>query len=314
MSKSRSTSARRAGVVLAILAALVLAALGCDKGQQQQQTVARKKPARYVVPAEFDRELNRFEVDSLRSMKETHGITRDEYWDGYGGVLASDAIEVWYPVGKVNVLQGVAMFKLAAEARQKVTDVFGRAPAGHAVIICSPNLEWYQYNTGRDWWIYSAIKGDTISVQAPIDLHTRGLLKIVGPREYYEWAIGRLSDGHAPRWVEEGCASYLAGEAVILEDQRQDFAALGAVAISPSETERVLAAEKDRRETRRAYYNAYRMIEELVKKRGETSMAEWVNDMATEPDLDAATRKAFNEDYVALCKEASSWAATEASP
>jgi hypothetical protein len=229
-------------------------------------------------------------------------------------VLANDVIEVWYPDGKVNILQGAAMFKHAVAARKRLAQMFGRVPERRAVIICSGNVEVYTWSTGRDWWTYSTIKGDTISVQAPIDLYTRGLLNVVGPREYYEWAIVQLSGHQAPRWLQEGLASYLAGEAVILEDMRQDYANLGQVAVPPAETERVLTAETDRRESRRAAYNAYRMTEEIVKQHGEPALAAWVNAMSTTGDLNAASTQAFGVGYDALLTESMAWSATEASP
>jgi hypothetical protein len=306
---------RRAGAALAACAVIGLAVWGCDKGSNEQAKSGEKKTApRYVVPAALDRALNPTELDSMRSMKISQKITRDEYWDGYGGVLANDFVEVWYPDGEVNILQGAAMLKQAMAARRKLTEVFGRAPQRRAVIICSGNVEMYQWATGRDWWTYSSIVGDTISVQAPIDLYTRGLLDVVGPREYMEWAMVEMTNGKAPRWVQEGFASYLAGEAVILEDLRQDFVVLGPEALKPDETERVLKDEKDRRESRRAGYNAYRMTEEISKKHGEKAMAAWINALAENPDLDAASQKAFGESYDALLNEAMAWASIEASP
>ncbi len=316
MSVSRSTiGRRRVGAAFVACAVVGLAVWGCDKGSQEQAQSGEKKAApRYVVPAALDRDLNPMELDSLRSMKISQKINRDEYWDGYGGVLANDQVEVWYPDGPVNILQGAAMIKHAMAARRKLTEVFGRAPEKRAVIICSGNVEMYVWATGREWWTYSTIEGDTISLQAPVDLYTRGLLEVVGPREYLEWAMVEMTNGTAPRWVQEGFASYLAGEAVILEDMRQDFAVLGKESISPDETERVLKVETDRRESRRAAYNAYRMTEEISKKHGEKAMAVWINALADTPDLDAASQKAFGESYDALLNEAMAWAAIEASP
>jgi hypothetical protein len=306
---------RRAGAALAACAVVGFAVWGCGKGSQEQAKTAEKKTApRYVVPAALDRDLSPTELDTLRSMKMSQKITRDEYWDGHGGVIANEFVEVWYPDGEVNILQGAAMLKHAMAARRKLSEVFGRAPEKRAVIICSGNVEMYEWATGRPWWTYSTIEGDTISLQAPLDLYTRGLLDVVGPREYMEWAMVQLTNGHAPRWVQEGFASYLAGEAVILEDMRQDFVALGPEAITPAETERVLAAETERRESRRAAYNAYRMTEEIAKKHGEKSMAAWVNAMAEDPDLNATSQKAFGVDYNTLLQEAMGWAAIEASP
>jgi len=246
-----------ASVVIAVAVALA----SCGEKKTEKPVVKR-----YEAPASLDRELNSIELDSLKQMKRTHHVTRDEYWDGYGGVMANDAFEVWYPDGKVNVLQGMAMLKVADQARARAQEVFGTVPSERAVIICAGDIDVYAATTGRQWWHYSRIIGDTISIQPPTMLATRGLFFIVGPREYYEWTIGKLSKGHASRWVEEGFASYLAGEAAVLEDLRQDIKA-DPLAMSTKAMESALEKEKDRQTTRQAYYNAYRMVEEWTPQR-----------------------------------------------
>jgi len=290
-----------ARVLIAAVVATALASCGGDKAAQETKVAKR-----YEVPKELDRELNDMELDSLKAMKITHHITRDEYWDGYGGVLASDEFEVWYPDGKVNSLQGMAMLKLAAEARARTLKVFGTAPAERVVIICAGDIDMYSASTGRQWWQYSRIVGDTISIQPPINLHTRGLLGVVGPREYYEWAIGKLSKGHAPRWVEEGFASYLAGEASVLEDLRQDMGTKP-VAMSTSEMESALKREKDRQETRRAYYNAYRTVEEIVRAHGENAMGRFVVALGASGDTNAASQAAFGADFDQVVEAGRAW-------
>ncbi len=293
----------RAWVVLAV-AAIVCAS--CEKKEE-----AAKEPQvakRYTVPAGLDRELNDAELDSLRQMKVTHRITRDEYWDGYGGVLASDEFEVWYPDGKVNALQGAAVLKLAAEARERTKQVFGTAPAERVVIVCAGDLDVYMASTGRQWWQYSRIVGDTISIQPPISLYTRGLLGIIGPREYYEWAIVKLSQGRAPRWVQEGFASYLAREAAVLEDLRQDF---GGDEMSMGAVESALREETDRQATRRAYYNAYRTVEVIVKAHGDEAMGRFVIALGAKDDVDAASKEAFGQSLDDVIDAGRAWTAPQ---
>ncbi len=306
--------ARRIAAVSFVLAAVALVAWGCGHTDDKNKTTTTMQKPVYTPPPELDRDLKPMELDSLQSMQFTLGITRDEYWKGYGGVIGNDDIEVWYPQGKVNVLQGAAVLKLAEGARERTQALFGRAPKDHLVIVCAGNLDVFRWATGRQWWHYSLIKGDTISLQAPLELHTRGLLTVVAPREYYEWAIIRLSNDKAPRWVQEGVASYLAGEAPVLEDLRQDFGTLGPLAIPPKEMEKLLEKETDRQETRRAYYNAYRMVEELVQKHGAAGLAAFINAMPEMSDLDAASQTAFGETYDAMLAEACEWSRMETAP
>ncbi len=292
----------------AIVVSATLALLGCSEKKDDAAKGAGAK--RYEVPHGLDRELNDTELDSLAQMKRTHSVTRDEYWDGYGGVLASKEFEVWYPDGKVNALQGMAMLKLASEARARDEKVFGRAPEERAVIICAGDIDVYMASTGRQWWQYSRIIGDTISIQPPINLHTRGLLAVVGPREYYEWSIGKLSKGHAPRWVQEGFASYLAGEAAILEELRTDFGP-GPVVMSMDDVEKSLQREDDRQASRRAYYNAYRTVEAIVQAHGDTAMGRFVVALADNANLDAASRGAFGADLNTVVEAGRAWTKTE---
>lgn len=292
-------------MALRVLIATAMAAALANCGGKEQPT-EKKVVKQYSVPKELDRELNDVELDSLKLMKITHNVTRDEYWDGYGGVFASNEFEVWYPDGKVNALQGMAMLKLAAEARARTQKVFGTVPAERVVIICAGDIDVYTASTGRQWWQYSRIVGDTISIQPPINLHTRGLLGTVGPREYYEWAIGKLSKEHAPRWIEEGFASYLAGEASVLEDLRQDFGTQP-LAMSTSGMELALEHEKDRQETRRAYYNAYRTVEEIVRVHGENAMGRFVVLLGEKGDANAASQAAFGADFDEVVEAGRAW-------
>jgi hypothetical protein len=238
-------------------------------------------------------------------MKATHNVTRDEYWDGYGGVFANNEFEVWYPDGKVNGLQGMAMLKLAAEARAKTIKVFGKAPAERVVIVCAGDIDVYTAATGRQWWQYSRIVGDTISIQPPITLHTRRMLGIVGPREYYEWSVIKLSQGHAPRWVQEGVASYLAGEAPILEDLRQDF---GDDKMTVRAMESALEKESDRQESRRAYYNAYRTVESIAKAHGDQALGRFVVLLGEKGDADTASKEAFGQPFDDVVNAGRAWA------
>jgi hypothetical protein len=286
-----------------MVATLSVAFAACNQKEPPAEQAAVKKDPE---PNPFDRELNNTELDSLKQMKVSQAVTRDEYWDGYGGVLGNENFEVWYPNGKVNVLQGMAMLKLCMGARTRTRTVFGAVPNEKLVVICTADLDAYGKATGREWWHYSRMNGDTITVQPPILLHTRGLLPVVGPREYFEWAIGKLSHGNAPRWVQEGFASYLSGEAAILEDQRKDYAELPLV-IPTKEMESALKKETDRKTTRRAYYNAYRLAEEIARTRGEDAMARFIVALAEDDDVDQASREAFGTDFDDVVEAAGAW-------
>ncbi len=288
--------------VMAVTLAVAFAVGGCGEKKEPAKRVT------YVPPRSLDRNLNPIELDSLIQMKVSYKVTRDEYWDAYGGVLANDAIEVWYPKGRVNAFQGISVLKQMELARRNTEKLFGRAPSTRLTVVCSGDLDMFRAATGRDWWNYSLIKGDTLNLQSPMDLFARGLLTIAAPHEYYEWAINNLANHRAPRWLDEGLASLLAKEAAVLEGQTTEFGEQG-TNMSFHDMENALRSEKDRIPARRAYYNAYRMVEKLTLTRGQSAVLAFVLDCGEEKNLDAASKRAFGVDYDALVEEARSWAA-----
>jgi len=291
----------------ALAAGLAAGLLGWGCGEKKEPA----KRVTYVPPPAFDRNLNATELDSLVQMKVSYQVTRDEYWDGYGGVFGNAAIEVWYPTGRVNALPGAAVLKQMEMARRNTMKLFGHAPSTRLTVVCSGNLEMFRAATGRDWWNYSLIKGDTLNLQSPMDLFTRGLLMIVAPREYYEWAIGELANHRAPRWLEEGLASLLAKEAAVLENQTTEFGEQGTT-LSFRDLESTLGSDDDRIPSRRAHYNAYRMVEKLALTRGQPAVLAFVLACGEEKNLDAASTRAFGAGYDAIVEEARSWSTAEA--
>jgi hypothetical protein len=295
--------AHRVWAALALVGALSALAAGC--GDEEKERRARGQIG-YEKPSPFDRDLNAAELDSMRAMKVTHHVTRDEYWAGQGGVVANDRFEVWYSLRKINVFDAMAVLKLMDGARAKVETTFGRAPSEKLVVLCAPSLEVFRRSTGRDWWHYSLIKGDTISMQTPTTLFTRGLLHFGAAHEYNEWALGRLSAGKAPHWVGEGMAAYLAGESPAFFDQRREYVNRP-LRMAPGEVEKVLRKDNDRIPARMATYNAYLMVEHLIQKRGMPAVAAFVLALGEEKDADAASRRIFGAAYDDVIAEAGGW-------
>ena len=57
-------------------------------------------------------------------MKQKYGIVRDEYWPDSGGVLGSDYLEVWYPVGRTTVTHGMRVFVEMGAGTRALQGVF----------------------------------------------------------------------------------------------------------------------------------------------------------------------------------------------
>src|SRR5215813_2239940 len=70
--------------------------------------------------------------------------------------------------------------------------------------------------TGQSGWAAGATRGKRIELQ-PLDLlKRRGVLNATLRHEMTHAVIEALSDGRAPRWMAEGMAIYVAGEAATL--------------------------------------------------------------------------------------------------
>jgi hypothetical protein len=295
----------RAAVALAVLCAL--AAASCNKNanehdheHQQTQTVDIE-----TVP-EVDRALNQVEMDSLRAMKITHRITRDEYWDLKGGVIANDRIEVWYPLRKIYVLHAMGVLKWMDMTAGRMEKKFGRLPEGKLVVLTAPNLDTFRAATGRDWWHYSKARGDTLDFQTPMTLYMRGLLMTAASREYGRWAVGRLTHGKAPQWLVWGTASYFANERDVFRGQRKEYGTVD-LRMDLNDMEKQLAAESDRLEFRRANYNAFLMVTQLVETHGMPSVAAFILAIGETGDVDAAARQVFSKPYTDVLTDAQAW-------
>ena len=249
-------------------------------------------------------------MDSLRLKKKRYEITRDDYWDEKGGVLESKFLELWYPPGPVTITHGMHAFEQIFFARTKCRSFFGFEPTRKLKVILTPEMEDYKKATGRDWWHYSKIDKDQITYQPIYILHQRQLGEVAVQHEFFEWAIGKLSDGRAPRWLEEGLASHLSGEAKILVTQLTEFPDQKRE-MPIEQIEKLLAEEKDRKLTRIAYYHAYRMVETLVSKQGEFRLKNLVLRLGDDLDMKQACLLVFEKSYDEILAEATDYKITK---
>ena len=259
--------------------------------------VPRPSPAGGLTPAIRD---------TLRRLKKRHLIHRDEYWDEEGGVLANDHLEVWYPAGRTTVTHAIRVFNVLMPARHKLKTYFGTVPEERPVISFPPDLKVYKQTTGREWWYYSEISGDSITFQPIFVMVKRGIDGVAMPHEYFQWAIQKMSRYGAPRWLEEGFASYLSAEGGILEEQMFEFPGVSAE-MKPDRIELILGGEESREESRIAYYRSYRMVKQLVETYGDDKLKEAITLLGEGRTLDEAFRGAFGGGYDDVLRVASEY-------
>ena len=297
-----TTVNKRVWVALAVMAA-AFALASCDRNKNQQQT----QTFEFEKPPETDRGLNQTELDSLRSMKITHHITRDDYWDMKGGVIGNDRFEVWYSSRKIYVLQAIAVLKQMDQMSAQIEKSFGRVPTRKLVVLCAPNLATFQKATGKDWWHYSLIKGDTLSMQTPMTLYMRGLLQVAARREYSRWVMRDFTQGKAPEWLVWGMSGYLGGERDVYRGQRKEYAKEPLRMDKVDEINKALQKDDDRISSRRAMYNAYLMVNQLVETNGMPSVAAFILAIPEEKDVNAAAQRVFSKSYDEVLAQARAW-------
>jgi hypothetical protein len=300
---------RKLVLFVCILCAVVVVA-SCSKKEEQQkpETVATtgapadtiERPAHW--PESRDRgDLQGSMIDTLRVKKKRFNITRDQYWDDQGGVLGNEYFEVWYPPGRTTVTHGMYVFEELMPARNKLAAFFGEAPKELLVITSSPSIEAYKKSTGHDWWYYSVIKGDSVTFSPIFVLFKRGISPIAVPHEYYQWAIQKITRYGAPRWLEEGFASYLSGEGKILLDQMYEFEQ-DDISMTPERIEEVLQGEPARKESRIAYYRSYRMVEKLVDTYGQEKLRDVILAIGHGDTVSDAFEKTYGAGYDEILK------------
>jgi hypothetical protein len=120
--------------------------------------------------------------------------------------------------------------------------------------------------TGMPPWAAAATRKNRIELQPLALLKQRRILETTLRHELAHALIDTLSNGQTPRWLTEGMAIYLAGEGRLLERYRSDEP------ISSETLESLLNAPKSLEEMRTAYANAYVLVRELVRSRGENTL------------------------------------------
>jgi len=235
-------------------------------------------------------------LDSLRAMKTRFGITRDEYWDGHGGVLANDFFELWYPPGGTTVTHGMYAFKALFGARREIRAIFAVDPGERLKVICTASLLSFRELSGFDWWVYSKVEDDQIYYQ-PIDiLYQRTLAEMAVARGYYVWGIRQLSHHRAPEWYTQGFASMLSDEDAFLEPMMVEFPREN-LKMTFKQIESGIENVDDRESYRIALYNSYRMVRRLVARYGRDKMAESILLMGQGESAKKAFEQVYGQPY-----------------
>lgn len=120
--------------------------------------------------------------------------------------------------------------------------------------------------TGQPWWAAAATKGNRIELQPLPLLKRRGVLSTTLRHELAHAVIDAVSHNHAPRWLAEGLAIYLAGEGQSISRY------VTRTRLNGDELERRLERPSSQPDMRALYAQAYAATADLIKREGEASV------------------------------------------
>jgi SpoIID/LytB domain protein len=146
--------------------------------------------------------------------------------------------------------------------------------ASSAVSLNIPTLEIrlnestgdFTSRTGQPWWAAAATKGNRIELQPLKLLKQRGVLFTTLRHELAHVIIDAVSHEHAPRWLAEGLALYLAGEG----ENIKRYVKRGLY--SEEELEKRLQRPTSQADMRGLYAQAYISVAEMIRNQGESSV------------------------------------------
>jgi SpoIID/LytB domain protein len=185
-------------------------------------------------------------------------------------VLSSEHFRVTYPAD-VERRDADQVLSTLESTR---ADFLRRANTASVSIGDLPSLEIrlnestgdFTARTGQPWWAAAATKGNRIELQPVALLKRRGVLTTTLRHELAHVVIDAVSHNHAPRWLEEGFAIYLAGEGSMFTRYQ------GKRALPPEELEKRIERPGSQQEMRALYADAYLAVRYQVMTEGEASV------------------------------------------
>jgi SpoIID/LytB domain protein len=152
-------------------------------------------------------------------------------------------------------------------------DYLRRTSAASISISAIPRLEVrlnettgdFTGRSGQPWWAAAATNGNRVELQPVAILKRRGILVSTLRHEMAHAVIDSINN-HAPRWLAEGFALYLAGEGQTISRYTPK------ANLSTEQLEKRLKNPRSQEEMRALYAAAYSAVLKLVTSEGEASV------------------------------------------
>jgi hypothetical protein len=183
--------------------------------------------------------------------------------------LSSEHFRVRYPASCPR--QDIESILRTLEANR--SDILGRLGrvsvafsdgAPHEIVIHATTQD-FTAATGQPWWAAGATRGRKTELQPITLLRRRKVLASTLRHEYTHAVIEALGRGRTPRWLAEGLAIHVAGEA-------GSFKGVEPAGATVEEIERRLEHPASAEDMRSLYAAAYKAVLGIIRREGESAV------------------------------------------
>jgi hypothetical protein len=192
-------------------------------------------------------------------------------------------------------------------ARRRTEDLLELVVPDTLVMINPDNNDQYKAQTGQGVWRLYQLRDDVAVLQPIGILQARTLDGHAGHMLAVDWTLRHALPVALPLWLHHGLVEYMGENGVHLVNYMAEFRDDGPVLWAPQVTEETLAAGVnpdpgvDREMYRRASYNAFLMVWELVENQGGlAAMREFLHLVRDGEDPDAASVRVWGLDLAGL--------------
>lgn len=183
--------------------------------------------------------------------------------------LSSEHFRVSYPSRVARSEVEAALRTLEASRADILTRLTAASivlPEAAVEVIIHETTQHFISATGQSSWVAGVTRDRRIELQ-PLDvLRRRRILTPTLQHEYAHAAIEAVGGSRTPRWLAEGLAIRFAGEGPLLERFRSK------TRLPLDELERRLERSASANEMRSLYADAYREVQALIQREGESSV------------------------------------------
>ena len=197
----------------------------------------------------------------------------------------------------------IQFLELMDWANHDVPGLLGLAATDTLTILNPDNPQQYTELTGQGIWRFYALDGDKCTMQPFPVLMARTLAGHAAFMLVTDWILQEAIEADLPPWLHQGIVEYIGEDGMHLLSYMGEFRAADPVLLSPPLVDALLVkgvdpdADKDREMFRRACYNAFLMVWQLVEHEGGlTGLREFLDMAAAGMDLDQASILVYGMD------------------